>query len=229
MGKNNFYIYNGQTSQLPCTVEEKVFFDINEEESDKIVAGVNSNFGEVFWFYPSAGATENDSYVVYNFLEKLWYFGTLSRTAWVDRGVRKFPIAAGGNYLYNHEKGYDDDGSAMASRIESSQIDVGEGDKFVFINRVIPDVSFNGSTATTPSANITLRARNYPGGDYLESDTGAVTRSGTSTTVPFEQFTNQLDVLVRGRSFALKIDSSDSGVRWRLGTPRVDARVDGKR
>ena len=229
MGKNNFYIYNGQTSQLPCTVEEKVFFDINEEESDKIVAGVNSNFGEVFWFYPSAGATENDSYVVYNFLEKLWYFGTLSRTAWVDRGVRKFPIAAGGNYLYNHEKGYDDDGSAMASRIESSQIDVGEGDKFVFINRVIPDVSFNGSTATTPSANITLRARNYPGGDYLESDTGAVTRSGTSTTVPFEQFTNQLDVRLRGRSFALKIDSSDSGVRWRLGTPRVDARVDGKR
>ena len=131
--------------------------------------------------------------------------------------------------MYNHEKGYDDDGSAMASRIESSQIDVGEGDKFVFINRVIPDVSFNGSTATTPSANITLRARNYPGGDYLESDTGAVTRSGTSTTVPFEQFTNQLDVRVRGRSFALKIDSSGSGVRWRLGTPRVDARVDGKR
>ena len=229
MGKNNFYIYNGQTSQLPCTVEEKVFFDINEEESEKIVAGVNSNFGEVFWFYPSANATENDSYVVYNFLEKVWYYGSLSRTAWIDRGVRKFPIAAGGNYLYNHEKGYDDDGSAMASRIESSQIDVGEGDKFVFINRVIPDVSFNGSTATSPVANVTLRARNYPGGDYLENDSGTVTRTGTSTTVPFEQFTNQLDVRLRGRSFAFKIDSSASGVRWRLGTPRVDARTDGKR
>jgi len=229
MGRDNFYVYNGATSQLPCNVKEKVFFDFNTDEEDKVFAGVNSNFNEIWWFYPSASATENDSYVVYNYGEKLWYYGTLSRTAWLDRGIKEFPIATGGNYLFNHEKGYDDDGSAMASEIESSQMDIAEGEQFIFINRIIPDLTFNGSTASSPGADFTLKTRNFPGATYSTTDTETVTRTATSTTVPFEQFTNQAFVRLRGRSFAFKISSSGSGVRWRLGSTRVDFRSDGKR
>jgi hypothetical protein len=229
MGRDNFYVYNGATSQLPCNVKEKVFFDFNTDEEDKVFAGVNSNFNEIWWFYPSASATENDSYVVYNYGEKLWYYGTLSRTAWLDRGIKEFPIATGGNYLFNHEKGYDDDGSAMTSEIESSQMDIAEGEQFIFINRIIPDLTFNGSTASSPGADFTLKTRNFPGATYSTTDTETVTRTATSTTVPFEQFTNQAFVRLRGRSFAFKISSSGSGVRWRLGSPRVDFRSDGKR
>ena len=231
MGKDNFYIYEGQTQQLPCTVKEKVFFDFNMNEKEKVVAGVNSNFGEVIWFYPSSGSSENDSYVIYNYLEKIWYYGSLARTAWIDKGVRNFPMAADPslNYLYNHEVGYDDDGAAMISSIESSQIDIGEGDKFIFINRVIPDLTFNGSTTAVPSVDITMETRNYPGGNYLQNDPETVTRLSTSTTVPFETFTNQLNVRLRGRSFAMTLSSNNTGVRWRLGSPRVDVRLDGKR
>tara|TARA_R100001369_G_scaffold33421_1_gene58525 strand:+ start:992 stop:2875 length:1884 start_codon:yes stop_codon:yes gene_type:complete len=231
MGKDNFYIYEGQTQQLPCTVKEKVFFDFNMNEKEKVVAGVNSNFGEVIWFYPSSGSSENDSYVIYNYLEKIWYYGNLARTAWIDRGVRNFPMAADPslNYLYNHEVGYDDDGAAMVSSIESSQIDIGEGDKFIFINRVIPDLTFNGSTTASPSVDITMETRNYPGGNYLQNDPETVSRLSTSTTVPFETFTNQLNVRLRGRSFAMTLSSNNTGVRWRLGSPRVDVRLDGKR
>ena len=229
MGRDNFYVYNGATSQLPCNVKEKVFFDFNTDEEDKVFAGVNSNFNEIWWFYPSASATENDSYVIYNYGEKLWYYGTLSRTAWLDRGIKEFPIATGGNYLFNHEKGYDDDGSAMTSEIESSQMDIAEGEQFIFINRIIPDLTFNGSTASSPGADFTLKTRNFPGATYSTTDTETVTRTATSTTVPFEQFTNQAFVRLRGRSFAFKISSSGSGVRWRLGSPRVDFRSDGKR
>ena len=229
MGRDNFYVYNGATSQLPCNVKEKVFFDFNTDEEDKVFAGVNSNFNEIWWFYPSASATENDSYVIYNYGEQLWYYGTLSRTAWLDRGIKEFPIATGSNYLFNHEKGYDDDGSAMASEIESSQMDIGEGEQFIFINRIIPDLTFNGSTASSPGADFTLKTRNFPGATYSTTDTETVTRTATSTTVPFEQFTNQAFVRLRGRSFAFKISSSGSGVRWRLGSPRVDFRSDGKR
>ena len=231
MGKDNFYIYEGQTQQLPCTVKEKVFFDFNMNEKEKVVAGVNSNFGEVIWFYPSSSSSENDSYVIYNYLEKIWYYGSLARTAWIDKGVRNFPMAADPslNYLYNHEVGYDDDGAAMVSSIESSQIDIGEGDKFIFINRVIPDLTFNGSTTAVPSVDITMETRNYPGGNYLQNDPETVTRLSTSTTVPFETFTNQLNVRLRGRSFAMTLSSNNTGVRWRLGSPRVDVRLDGKR
>ena len=229
MGRDNFYVYNGATSQLPCNVKEKVFFDFNTDEEDKVFAGVNSNFNEIWWFYPSASATENDSYVIYNYGEQLWYYGTLSRTAWLDRGIKEFPIATGSNYLFNHEKGYDDDGSAMTSEIESSQMDIAEGEQFIFINRIIPDLTFNGSTASSPGADFTLKTRNFPGTTYSTTDTETVTRTATSTTVPFEQFTNQAFVRLRGRSFAFKISSSGSGVRWRLGSPRVDFRSDGKR
>jgi hypothetical protein len=237
MGKNCFYIYDGRVKQIPCTVKEEVFFNLNNAQLDKIYAGVNAEFGEVIWLYPSdtnsvvnGGNGQNDKYVIYNYNEQLWYYGTINRDAWLDRGLRKFPIATGSNYLYNHEKGYDDDGSALSASIESSQIDIGDGDRFAFISRLIPDLTFNGSAADNPSVNITVEGRNFPGGDYLQSDTSAVTRTAVSTsTVPFEQWTNKADIRVRGRSFNFLIASSDTGVRWRLGSPRVDARPDGRR
>ena len=237
MGKNTFYLYDGKVQQIPCTVKEEVFFDMDFAQLDKVSAGINSEFGEVIWFYPSSsnsiannGDGQNDKYVIYNYNEKVWYYGNLERTTWIDRGLREFPIATNDGYLYFHEKGYDDDGSALISSIESSQIDIGDGEKFVFINKLIPDLTFNGSTTDNPSVNITIEGRNYPGGDYLQSDTSAVTRTAVSTsTVPFEQWTNKADIRVRGRSFNISLASSDEGVRWRLGSPRIDARQDGRR
>ena len=226
MGNDNFYVYGGQTQQMPCTVRDKVFLDFNFAEKDKVVAGVNSQWGEVIWFYPSASSTENDRYVVYNYLEKIWYYGGLSRSAWIDRGVRQYPIAASGGYLYNHEKGTDDDGSAMTCFIESGNIDIGEGDQFVLTRRILPDLKFAGSTASNPTVDFTVKTRNYPGANTAQTGTGTVTRTATS---PVEQWTNEIDVRLRGRSFAFRVDSNTVGVKWELGKPRIDIRPDGRR
>ena len=227
MGVDTFYIYSGgQTQQMPCTVKDKVFLDFNFEESDKVHAGVNSEFGEILWFYPTKSSTEIDSYVAYNYIEKVWYYGTLARQAWLDRGIRTLPMATGGQYLYNHETGYDDDGSAMTSFIETAPIDIGEGDKFVFLKRVIPDITFNGSTATNPDVAFTMKVKNFPGSNFSQTQGGNAQRSATS---PVEQFTEKLDYRLRGRAFALRIDSTSLGTKYKLGTPRVDIRPDGRR
>jgi len=233
MGNDNFYLYSGQTQPIPCTVRDKVFLDFDYEQEEKVIAGVNSQWGEVFWFYPSlsnslgnGGTGENDKYVVYNYIEKVWYFGSLSRTAWMDRGLRTYPLAASAGYLYNHEFGEDDDGSAMTSFIESSQIDIADGEQFSLIRRVIPDFTFDGSSSNAPVVSLTLKARNAPGGNYLQTQSKDTTRTATT---PVEQFTNVLNMRLRGRSFALRVDSTDLGVRWKIGSPRVDLRQDGRR
>jgi len=227
MGIDNFYIYAGQTQQLPCAVKDKVFLDFNQSQRDKVVAGVNSEFSEVVWFYPSSSSSDNDRYVIYNYGEKVWYFGNLSRTAWLDRGVRSFPLATGNQYIYNHELGYDDDGSAMNSYIESSPMDIGDGDKFTYIGRVIPDITFEGSTnLSSPQATFTVKSKNFPGAGFDNTASGDTIRTATS---PVETFTNQLFLRSRGRSFALRIESSALGARWKLGSPRVDMRQDGRR
>jgi len=227
MGVDTFYLHSGgQTQQMPCTVKDKVFLNFNFEESDKVHAGVNSEFGEILWFYPTASSTEIDAYVAYNYIEKVWYYGTLARQAWLDRGIRTLPMATGGSYLYNHEVGYDDDGSAMTSFIESAPIDIGEGDKFVFLKRVIPDITFNGSTATNPDVAFTMKVKNFPGSNFSQTQDGTAQRSSTS---PVEQFTEKLDYRLRGRAFALRIDSTSLGTKYKLGTPRVDIRPDGRR
>ena len=227
MGVDTFYVYSGgQTVQLPCTVKDKVFLDFNFEERDKVHAGVNSEFSEILWFYPTKSSTEIDSYVAYNYIEKVWYYGTLGRQSWLDRGIRTLPMATGGQYLYNHETGYDDDGSAMASFIETAPIDIGEGDKFVFLKRVIPDITFNGSTATNPDVDFTMKVKSFPGSNFSQTQDGNAQRSSTS---PVEQFTEKLDYRLRGRAFALRIDSTSLGTKYKLGTPRVDIRPDGKR
>ena len=228
MGKDTFYIYAGQTQQIPCTVREKVFLDFNESQSDKVFAAANSQWGEIWWFYPSADSEETNKYVIYNYLEKTWCYGTLTRTAWHDRGIRRYPIAAGSSYLFEHENGNDDDGSAMTASVESSQIDIGDGYQFSFIKQLIPDITFEGSTSTTgnPTANFTLQARKGPGSTYSNTSGGSSTRTATT---PVEQFTDLVNVRLRGRSFNMKLESTDQGVAWKLGTPRVDIRPDGRR
>jgi len=228
MGLDNFYVYAGQTTQLPCTVKEKVFNDINLDQIDKIYSGVNAEFSEVFWFYPAEGSFDNDRYVVYNYLDKVWYFGTLERTAWLDRGTRTFPLATDNSgYVYNHEFGYDADGAAMDSFIESSVMDIGDGDHFTYIRRVIPDLSFSGSTSiSTPQATFTIKARDFPGENFGNTAAGTTTRTQVS---PVEEYTKQLYVRARGRSFAMRVESNSLGSKWRLGSPRVDLRQDGRR
>ena len=227
MGVDTFYVYaGGQTIQLPCTVKDKVFLDFNFEERDKVHVGLNSEFSEILWFYPSSAGTEIDKYVAYNYLEKVWYYGTLVRQAWLDRGIRNLPQATGNQYLYNHEVGFDDDGSAMTSFIESSAIDIGDGDKFLFIKQVIPDITFNGSTSVNPDVSFTMKSRNNPGANFNETTQVTTQRSATS---PVEQFTEKLNYRLRGRSFALRIDSTSLGTKYKLGTPRVDIREDGRR
>ena len=228
MGRDTFYIYSGgRTQQIPCTVKDKVFLDINTSQLEKVFGGVNSEFSEVIWFYPSASSETNSNYVIFNYADNTWYYGTLARDAWIDRGLRTNPIAAGAGYLYNQEIGFDDDGSAMSSFIESAPIDIADGEKFAFIKRIIPDITFNGSSAlSSPNATFTLKARNFPGVNFTDTDTGTTTRTSTS---PVEAFTEKLDVRVRGRSFALRVDSDALGCKWKLGSPRIDVRQDGRR
>jgi hypothetical protein len=230
MGLNDFYVYGGSVNKIPCTVKDHVFNDLNKEQASKVFAAANAGFSEVWWFYPSASSSEIDKYVVFNYEQKIWYVGSLNRTAWMDRGVSEFPVAASTDgYLYNHETG-DDDGStnpvsAISAHIESSQIDIGDGNQFSFITRIIPDLTFR-SSADGSSATLTLKTRNAPGGNYLQTDSTTVTKSAT---VPVEQFTEDARVRLRGRSFALRVESTTTGIGWRLGSPRVDIRPDGRR
>ena len=231
MGKNEFYVYNGGVQTLPCSVRDYVFSDFSTQQAEKAFASVNSSFSEIWWFYPSSSSDNNDRYVVYNYLQNIWYYGTLTRTAWIDRGVEENPIAASRDgYLYSHEIGFDDGSTspvtAISAYIESSQFDLGDGEQFSFVKRLIPDLTFRSSTASTPTANFTLKARNFPGGAYLQTDAKSVEKTAS---VPVEQFTQDAHVRLRGRSMAIRVDSSITGTGWRLGSPRIDVRSDGRR
>jgi len=231
MGEQEFYIYSGQVQNLPCSVKAYVFNDFNQDQAEKVTAAVNSSYSEIWWFYPSASSDTVDRYVIYNYAEQVWYYGNLNRTAWIDRGIGQYPVAASTDgYLYYHEFGTDDGSvnppAAISSYIESSQMSIGAGDNFVFLSKLIPDVTFDGSTSPSPNVDFTLETRRFPGTDYNQTVQNNVIRS---STVPVEQFTDQVRLRMRGRSFALKIESDTTGVEWRLGTPRVDIRPDGRR
>ena len=234
MGAEDFYAYDGRIQKIPCTVQSYIFDDFNLEQKEKVFAALNSSYNEVWWFYPSGDATEIDRYVIYNYAEKSWAVGTLSRTAWIDRGIFDYPLATDSSgVLYAHENGLNDGStspsSAINAHIESSQIDIGDGENFLFLDRLIPDITFNGSTDDSPAATFTLKTRNFPGGNYLQSDDSSVEQSVAETSTVVEQFTDQAFVRLRGRSFALKVASSQTGIQWRLGTPRVQIRPDGRR
>jgi hypothetical protein len=176
---------------------------------------------------------ENSKYIVFNYLENVWYYGTLSRTAIIDASstVRIFPQATGDDgYLYDHERGLDDGSTAPSSAInayiESSDFDIGEGDRFMLTQRIIPDLTFNGSTAVAPAVDFSVKVRNFPGVSYSEEVSGNTSRTATS---PVEQFTDQLYLRARGRAAAVKVESTGLGVKWRLGAPRMDLKPDGRR
>lgn len=231
MGKDKFYAYTGRVETLPCTIRNYVFQNINFQQADQIICGTNEEWNEIWWFYPSGQSNWNDRYVVYNHLDKLWYFGNLTRTAWLDTPIREFPQAASSTsaaevgYLYNHEDGVDDDGAPLTAYIESNDFDVGDGEQFMLSRRLIPDISFDGSTANEPEVDIEIKPRNFPGSAYRNdaSDTQKIIR--TSADI----YTNEVFIRARARQMALKIQSNQLGVQWQLGAPRLDVRTDGKR
>jgi len=219
MGNGRFYIYDGSVKALPCSVRDTVFDDFNYTQSEKTVCTVNSEFSEITWFYPSASSSENDKYVTFNYQEQVWYFGSLSRTAWIDRGIKEFPVAASNNYLYNQEDGVDDDGSALSAFIESSPVEIADGDQFSFVRRMIPDIDFLDSTSgANKETTFTLKAESFPGTGYTQSYASTVSSS-----------TKQNYVRIRGRSLGLRVESSNLGVTWRLGSPRIEVKPDGRR
>ena len=223
MGLSEFYVYNGAVQRLPCTVRDYVFEDMNLAQMEKVTAGLNSENSEIWWFYPSAASTENDRYVVYNYMEQAWYYGTLARTAWLDRGIEEFPIAAApDHYLYNHEFGFDDGSTSPASAINafvsSSPLDLAEGQQFTFVRRLLPDVSFRNSSAPVPSIDITTRVRNFTGASFL-----------STTTSEIGAATDQVHLRLRGRQVSIEVASDETGVAWRLGSLRYDLQPDGRR
>ena len=227
MGVDTFYLYNGQTQQLPCSVKDKVFLDLNIEEREKVHVGANTEFSEIWWFYPSASSTEIDKYVIYNYLENIWYFGSLARQAWLDRGIRALPLATGGQNLFNHETGFDDDGAAMTSFVESAPMALGDAGRFGFINRIIPDVNFAGSTSINPQVDFTIKARTHSGSGFTQTDDNNT--SQRTTNIPVEVYTEKLDVRVRGRTFALRVEANEKGTKFKLGSPQDNIVQDGRR
>ena len=231
MGSDNFYYYDGSVNRMPCTVREKVFLDLNFEQRYKVYAGINSENNEITWFYPSANSTENNRYVTYNYAEKAWYYGEMARTTWIDRGFGANPLSTSSdNYAYNHEVGTDDGStnppSPIVAYIESSPVEIEDGDKIAFVSRIIPDISFRNTGNFNParSVNFAIKPQMYPGAAKGASDSNAVTYNYS-----VDGFTEQLFTRIRGRSVILRVSSDEVGVAWRLGTPRFDIRLDGRR
>jgi hypothetical protein len=235
MGVDKFYKYDGRAQTLRCDLKEFIFNDINRSEFDQVFSGTNEGFNEVWWFYCTANSTTIDRYVVYNYLEDIWYYGSMARTAWLDSGL--YPTAA--TYtknLVNHEYGLNDNETGTAlpinAFITTSESDMEDGHNFVFIRRILPDITFRGSTAESPSATMSVIPLNNSGSGYTDpasvggSDNGLVTRTAT---VPIEQFTGQLFVRVRGRQFAFKIESNQLDTTWQMGAIRLDIMQDGRR
>ena len=219
MDEDNFYIYEGGVQSLPCTVRAYVFDDFNYSQVYKVFAAKNAKFNEVTWFYCSSSSTEIDRYVTYNYLDKVWHIGTMDRTAWIDIGSSTIaPLAAGtNNYLYDHETGSNADGSAMTAFVESADFDAGDGNQFMFINRIIPDVLFYGSS-TDPTVTYSIKTRDYPLGTLSVATTASVS---STTGVSY--------IRARARQMRIRIESTDTDNLWRLGDTRFDIRQDGRR
>jgi hypothetical protein len=291
MGHDKFYAYGGRVETLPCPIRNHVFQNLNYDQADQIVSGTNEGYNEVWWFYPTANSQVNNAYVIYNHLERIWYYGTIDRTAWSDSSLREYPQAVTGTYftgfisgttltvtavsagilqvgsvisgtgvavgttitslgtglgnvgtytvnisqsvvlsamtgdsvIYNHEQGLNDNILPMNSYIASSDFDLVDGDQFILTKRIIPDVSFQGSTATTPEVTMFIKPRNFPGNVYSNTETGTVIE--TSVDI----YTEQIFMRARARQMAVEIESTDLDVQWQLGSPRLDGRPDGKR
>ncbi len=237
MGVDKFYVYNGRVQTLPSDLRTYVFQDINLSQQYQITAGINDGFSEVWWHYCSANSTTVDRYVVYNYLENAWYYGTMARTAWLDSPLRDVPVAAGyGGQILYHETG-NDDGSvnppaAIDCFIQSADFNLEDGDSFGYVWRIIPDLTFDGSNAPFPTANFTIRPRQFPGTNYGTANNPAVQSANNylnQRTYNVQQFTPQVNVRIRGRQMALRVGSNTTGVAWQLGTPSADIKPSGRR
>lgn len=290
-GHDKFYAYGGRVETLPCSIRNHVFENLNYDQADQIISGTNEGWNEIWWFYPTADSNVNNAYVIYNHLERIWYYGTIDRTAWSDSSLREYPQAVTGTYftgaisgttltvssvnagilqvgsvvegtgvlpgtlitalgtgtggvgtytinisqlvvqtgmtgnsiMYNHEQGLNDNTSPMTSYITSSDFDLVDGDQFILTKRIIPDLSFNGSTANTPSVTMYIKPRNFPGSAYSNVDSENVIE--TSVDV----YTDQIFMRARARQMAIEVESTDLDVQWQLGSPRLDGRPDGRR
>jgi hypothetical protein len=230
MGTDKFYTYSGRVDTLPCTLRNHVFENINYDQLAQVVCGTNEQWNEVWWAYPTANSSTNDAYVIYNHFDRIWYYGSINRTAWNDSPLRQYPQAAGGvedaQIIYNHEQGVDDNLLPMDSYIQSSDFDIVDGEQFLLIKRIIPDVEFGGSnmaTNPTPSVLLTMKPRNFPGSPYNTSPAKNVIETAVDV------YTDQVFLRARARQIGFKISSADIGVQWQLGSPRLDGRPDGKR
>jgi len=249
MGHDKFFSYNGRVEGLPSTLRQHVFENINITEADQFFAASNERFNEIWWFYCSSGQSVIDSYVIYNYAEQLWCYGNcddgMIRTAWTDSPLNAFPqgasagrdttvtpavYAQGDNYLYDHESGVDAGALPLPAYIRSADIDLEDGDKFVLVRRIIPDVSFTGSPSSSAAVDMTLYPRNFPGDPYAAANAeGQTLPRSIAITTNVNQFTTQVFSRVRARQIAFEISSEDLGVAWQLGAPRFDGRTDGGR
>lgn len=241
MGADKFYAYSGRVETLPCSLRQYVFGDINTTQSSQFFAGTNEGYSEVWWYYCSANSTVVDRYVIYNYLDQVWYYGTLGRTAWLDSPLRNFPMAATySNNVVFHENGVDDITTTgnilpITSYIQSSDFDIGDGHNYGFVWRVIPDITFDGSTTpapNTPQVTFTVRPRQNPGAPYGTADIPTVASNqsyANQRNYTVQEFTQIVYTRLRGRQMAFKVGSDTIGTQWQLGTPRIDIRPDGRR
>ena len=237
MGKDKFYMYSGRVETLPCALRQYIFEDINKDQAYQVFAGSNEGYNEVWWFYCSKNSNSVDKYVIYNYLDRVWYYGSMARTAWLESGIRQYPMAANyENRILYHESAVDDvSGLApvpIRAYIQSSDFDIGDGHNFGFVWRILPDVNFNGSNVNQPSVTMTIRPRQNSGTPYGQADSPAVQSQDNYSKVSvytIQQFDGQVYTRLRGRQMAFRIESDGLGVAWQLGTPRLDIRPDGRR
>ena len=237
MGLDKFYMYSGRVETLYCPLRQYIFGDINLGQQYQIFAGTNEGYNEVWWFYCSANSTVIDRYVIYNHLERIWSYGNLSRTAWLDTPLRDYPSATGYNgQLIYHENGVDDGTtnppSPISCYIQSADFDIGDGHNYGFAWRMVPDITFDGSYVNNPQVTFTLRPRQNPGANYNTADTPTVTSAQNyqgQRNYTVQQFTEIVYTRIRGRQMAFKVSSDGLGVNWQLGVPTIDVRPDGRR
>jgi len=246
MGGDKFYMYSGRVETLPCALRQYVFADLNKDQSWQVTVGSNEGFNEIWWFYCSTNSVIVDKYVIYNYLDRVWYYGTLNRTFWLDSGLRQTPMGTFQNgvdsllnstgCVVNHELGTDDASTATSlpiySYVQSSDFDIGDGHNFGYVWRMLPDVNFNGSNVDGPTVTMELQPRQNSGSAY-GSPSNAATISGNNFAVypqyTVQEFTGQIYTRIRARQMAMKISSDGLGVTWQLGAPRIDIRPDGRR
>jgi hypothetical protein len=239
MGTDKFYMYSGRVETLPCALRQYIFEDINKDQAYQVFAGGNEGYNEVWWFYVSQSSqgTTVDKYVIYNYLDQVWYYGSMARTAWLDSGIRQFPMAADyNNRILYHESSVDDNAGLtsvpIAAYVQSSDFDIGDGHNFGFVWRILPDVNFNGSNVNNPSVTMTVKPRQNAGSAYGAANNPRVTSEdnySTRNTYNIQEFTGQVYTRIRGRQMSFRIESDGLGVSWQLGSPRIDIRNDGRR